>query len=120
MRIVIGLGLLALAVYCVIDCVGGEERRRLGVPTWLWVLLIIALPGLGPLIWLLMSRTYGNGGATTPRRPTRPVAPDDDPAFLADLDRHPRTEHHDDESTGEDRPENEGHGPEERGDGRSG
>ncbi|UFU02498.1 PLDc N-terminal domain-containing protein [Ruania suaedae] len=89
MRIVIGLGLLALAVYCVIDCVGGEKRRRLGLPTWLWVLVIIALPGLGPLLWLLLSRTYG-GGASSPRRPARPVAPDDDPAFLADLDRHSR------------------------------
>ncbi|UFU05822.1 PLD nuclease N-terminal domain-containing protein [Ruania halotolerans] len=88
--VLLGLVVLALTVYSVIDCVGGEEQRRKNLPTWLWVTLIVALPVLGALIWLLVSRSAGASGQPAPRRRTGPLAPDDDPAFLADLDRRTR------------------------------
>lgn len=48
-------------------------------------------------IWLLQSRgdrrrSAGGGSRPQPRAPRRPVAPDDDPEFLAELDRRSRAE----------------------------
>lgn len=48
-------------------------------------------------IWLLQSRgdrrrSAGGGPRPQPRGPRRPVAPDDDPEFLAELDRRSRAE----------------------------
>ncbi len=40
------------------------------------------------LIWLMQARARRSPGpAASPRRQRRPLAPDDDPAFLAELDR---------------------------------
>ncbi|SED57671.1 PLD nuclease N-terminal domain-containing protein [Ruania alba] len=107
MRILLFLAVLALTVYSVIDCVGGEEERRKGIPTWLWVTLIIALPVLGAIIWLAVSRSPGASGRPARPQRTQPLAPDDDAAFLADLDRRTKPkppadapEDEDDESNG--------------------
>jgi len=41
---------------------------------------------LATLIYLLVRFMQSRGGGTAPPRPPRPVAPDDDPTFLRDLD----------------------------------
>lgn len=97
--------LLALVVYALVDCVRHEDTGMpVGLPKAIWVVLIIVFPGAGALAWLVVSRANRQVGRTArpgqpsssggfPSRPTarrpapRPVAPDDDPEFLASLDR---------------------------------
>lgn len=84
MRFLVPLLLLAITVYGIVDCAQADERTRRNVPLWVWVLVMVALPGLGAIIWLVLSRLI-EPTATPPR--SRPVAPDDDPDFLRYLDR---------------------------------
>ena len=87
MRFLVALAVIAITVYSVIDCVRAEDRQRRGLPAWLWVTVIIVLPGVGALVWLLVSRTAPDPRPRGYTRPSRPVAPDDDPDFLAGLAR---------------------------------
>lgn len=97
-RVVIVLIVVALTVYALTDCIGSEESERSGIPRGLWVLMIVALPILGPLAWLITS----NKGRARPAAPRGPIAPDDDPDFLWRLrreeERRRRAEGDDDSS----------------------
>jgi len=98
---------LALVIYALVDCVRSDDSEMpVGLPKAVWVVLIVIFPGAGAVAWLVVSRVARQGQRTggrpvyrggssahpsAPRRPvTRQVAPDDDPEFLASLDR-PRT-----------------------------
>ncbi|MFV0252884.1 MAG: PLD nuclease N-terminal domain-containing protein [Beutenbergiaceae bacterium] len=83
MRQLIALAVLALTVYGIVDCVRADERDRKGIPLWAWIVLMVVLPGVGAIIWLISSR-LGSSGASAPR--PGPVAPDDDPEFLRELE----------------------------------
>ena len=76
---------LALTLYALIDCVRTDETLVKGLPKIVWVLLIILIWVIGPLAWIIAGRerTW-----EVPQRPAppRPIAPDDDPDFLRDLD----------------------------------
>jgi hypothetical protein len=81
---------IALAIFCLIDLGmtrGGEDVRIL--PRWAWVLVILLFPILGPIAWLFAGRPKSERppSRNVPRSPSSPIAPDDDPAFLADLER---------------------------------
>lgn len=92
-RIVLLLFLLNLALVfaAIVDCLGGEQKPR----RWsrlTWSLFIVFGIVVGPLAWFM----YGRPGKRLPAPwdnigspPTgqRPLAPDDDPDFLADLAR---------------------------------
>lgn len=73
----------AFALYCAFDVLGSDARRRRGVPTLVWVLVVL-LPVLGGVVWLLVSRSAPAPGQSRAAR--GPVAPDDDPEFLRRLD----------------------------------
>ncbi len=79
----------ALLVYCLIDVAQADPARVRALPKGLWALLIVVLPFLGSIAWLLAGRPgTGPGGPRLPgARRRAPAAPDDDPAFLADLAR---------------------------------
>lgn len=84
---------IALIVYAFIDCLQTDERLvPPGLPKPVWLLLIGLVPVIGALAWLLVSRLPTDGSSR--RRPTRPIAPDDDPEFLANLDWEARKAHH--------------------------
>jgi ABC-type transport system involved in cytochrome c biogenesis permease component len=74
--------LLAVTVYAVVEAVM-TPRERLRRKGW-WLLAIVALPLVGPVLWLAVGRRSreapDDGGG---RRP--PIAPDDDPDFLRGL-----------------------------------
>lgn len=53
-----------------------------------------ALIILGTLIYLVVRLVQSRGGGPAPRRSPRPVAPDDDPTFLRDLDEQVWRERH--------------------------
>ena len=87
MRFLIALAVIAVTVYSVIDCARADDHQRRGLPAWLWVTVIILLPGVGGLVWLVVSRLAGEQRPGPTVRQSRPLAPDDDPDFLAGLSR---------------------------------
>jgi hypothetical protein len=87
-RLLFGLGVVVviLTIYTLVDCAVFDRNRVRGVPRWAWILMIILLPVLGPVLWLLIGRgRRSNSGPAG--RVTRSIAPDDDPDFLRGLDR---------------------------------
>lgn len=93
-RVLAVLAVLALAIYCLVECIQTDRSQVRVLPKALWLFLIL-IPVVGPLAWLLLGRPRrGGGGAATqpatPRRAPAPRAPDDDPAFLAQLDERRR------------------------------
>ncbi|GAB2660427.1 PLD nuclease N-terminal domain-containing protein [Kribbella swartbergensis] len=87
---------LALSVYALFSCIQTPDEDVPHLPKLVWIVLIVFVPFVGPIVWLLMlrSRLGRRDRGTGPVKPAaRPVAPDDDPDFLASLDRYrdPRT-----------------------------
>lgn len=75
---------LALFIYGLIDCVRSEPADVRSIPKAAWVLVIILLPLVGVLLWFFLGRPqYGPQPGTYPRQP---LAPDDDPDFLRNLE----------------------------------
>ena len=96
---------LALSIYALFSCIQTRDEDVPYLPKLIWVLLIVLVPFVGPITWILMSRAHyrkksaasghaggsrgpGLGGPDRPVSRPRPVAPDDDPEFLAWLDRN--------------------------------
>jgi hypothetical protein len=88
-RLLFGLGVVVviLTIYTVVDCAVFDRDRIRGVPRWVWIFLIILLPVIGPVLWLLIGRGRRNTAGPAGGRVMRSVAPDDDPDFLRGLDR---------------------------------
>jgi hypothetical protein len=97
--VLLGLALLAFWLYCLFDAITTPEQDVRNLPKLLWVLILVLLPGLGGILWLLLGRPLSEetvrrrraGGPGRPRPPL-PRGPDDDPAFLRDLDQRMRRE----------------------------
>lgn len=110
------LAALAVWLYCVLDSATADRAEVRRLPKGLWVAVVLLTFILGALAWL----AWGRPRATTARRPilgssgrtawpSRPgradipgtgmfgrgsrPAPDDDPEFLAGLDRRAAEEH---------------------------
>ena len=88
-RLLFGLGVVVviLTVYAVVDCALFDRNRIRGVPRWAWILMIVFLPVLGAVLWLVIGRGRRSNAANTGGRVIRSMAPDDDPDFLRGLDR---------------------------------
>lgn len=96
---------IALAIFALFDLARSLPEERAGIRRWAWVVIVVFLPVLGPIVWIVVSRSSrrsspprpappGRGPARGPLRPpTRrpgPVAPDDDPEFLWRLEQQRR------------------------------
>jgi len=85
---------IALLLYTLIDCIQTDERRVRNLPKLLWTVIIVLVPFVGPIAWLLGGRPPREKAGAWPLRPPapgekrRPIAPDDDPEFLAGLGKH--------------------------------
>jgi hypothetical protein len=77
----LGLALVILTVYTLVDCAMFDRKRIRGLPRWVWIFVIVLVPLIGPLLWLLV----GHGRSTPATRSFRSVAPDDDLEFLRGL-----------------------------------
>lgn len=91
---------IALIVYAFMDCAQTDSTAMPAkISKSLWLLLIVLVPVLGALIWLFFKYqhifksdyTMGSFGAgqspfSRPKKPSGPLAPDDDPDFLARLE----------------------------------
>ena len=76
----LGLALVILTVYTLVDCAVFDRKRIRGLPRWVWIFVIVLVPLIGPLLWLFVGH-----GRATPSRSFRSVAPDDDLDFLRGL-----------------------------------
>ena len=75
---------LALTIYCVVDAIQTADSAVRNLPKLGWLVLILLFPLVGPAAWLIAGRPrYGR--RATPRPPSRPRGPDDDPDFLKGL-----------------------------------
>jgi hypothetical protein len=107
---------LVLMVYTLIDCGQDEDVERTGLPTPLWIILIILVAYLGPIAWLVISKiAKPKDRPAYPRpapppflgRPARrpgPAAPDDDLDFLRRLDEQARRTRRQNQAKGESDP----------------
>jgi hypothetical protein len=86
---------LALMVFALIDCLSTDEHEIRALPRVVWVFIILLFSPFGAIAWLLAGRPQRDParraswlpGNSFPAasRPRRPLAPDDDPDFLRDL-----------------------------------
>lgn len=79
---VFGIALLvAFWIYALVDAIRTDEFRARGLPKGAWVFIVVILPIIGGILWFTIGKERmsrpGKGGV-----PSRPVYPDDDPAFL--------------------------------------
>lgn len=94
------LVIVALSIYALIDAIKTDSSSTPGrISKPIWIVFIAIVPILGPLGWLLMknqdlfkssnplnSQVADRGWFTKKDAPRGPVAPDDDPDFLARLE----------------------------------
>jgi Phospholipase_D-nuclease N-terminal len=93
-RYLIPLGIVAVGViiYALIECLMTPKHQVRAFPKAAWVMVILLVPLIGALLWLFLGRARtrrnGSGGAPggRPSAPRRPSSPDDDAAFLRQLD----------------------------------
>ena len=71
---------VALDVFAIVDLALIDPRRVRTLNKFVWVLIILVLPVVGALLWFLVGRERRDAGGSR-----RTVAPDDDPAFLRNL-----------------------------------
>lgn len=71
----LALVLIAFWVFTIVDCALQPPTRHRGVSKPVWILIVVALPVIGGILWLVVGRT---------RRTAVPEyrAPDDNPDFL--------------------------------------
>ncbi|WEO77716.1 PLD nuclease N-terminal domain-containing protein [Cryobacterium sp. SO2] len=88
-RLLFGLGVVVviLTIYTLVDCAVFDRNRIRGVPRWVWIFVIILIPVIGPVLWLLIGRGRRGNAGPAGGRVMRSMAPDDDPDFLRGLDR---------------------------------
>ncbi|AUY51212.1 PLD nuclease N-terminal domain-containing protein [Streptomyces sp. CB01881] len=87
---------LALWVWAFIDCLTTPEEEVKHLPKVIWVIIVLLFPLVGSIAWLVAGKQRGalrtDGAGRTSGHPEyerprdgRPLAPDDDPEFLASL-----------------------------------
>ncbi len=91
-RVIATLLLIGASLYSFFDVLGTDKSlfRRVAKSAWL---VIVLVPAVGPVLWFSVGRSQraaARGGRegviTLPSSRRRPMAPDDDPAFLRKLD----------------------------------
>ncbi|MGW4380658.1 PLD nuclease N-terminal domain-containing protein [Kitasatospora sp. NPDC004531] len=96
LRVVPTVALLALWVWAFIDCLTTPEDEIRHLPKVVWVLIVLLFPLVGSIAWLVAGKNRARRRAAWPDGPAagragyerpRPLAPDDDPEFLASLKR---------------------------------
>lgn len=78
--LVFGVVALVLDVFAIVDLVLIDRSRVRAFPKVVWIVIIVAVPFVGALLWFVVGRSWGRS-----RPEPRVVAPDDDPAFLRNL-----------------------------------
>jgi cbb3-type cytochrome oxidase subunit 3 len=76
---------VAVIVWSIVDIVLIDSRRVRGIPKGGWIVLVLLLPVVGSVLWFLLGRERLTAAARYAAM--GPIAPDDDPEFLNQLNR---------------------------------
>ena len=82
-KVLLVLAVIGVTIYAAIDCIRSDDAEIRGLPKPLWLLLIVAFPLFGGVLYIVLGR-QPMPGAPTSRR-LRTIGPDDDPDFLRSL-----------------------------------
>lgn len=83
--------IVGLTLYTLLDAVRTPAHEARTLPKWLWVLVTLLFPVVGPLMWLILGRPKAQPAADVPRpgfgqRRSTPApsvsSPDDDEEYL--------------------------------------
>ena len=75
--------ILAMTVYCATEVMQADRDGVRHLAKWLWFIVVLILPVIGPALWLLFGRPTADSVDDAPDR--RPLGPEDDPDFLRRL-----------------------------------
>lgn len=89
-RVVLAVAVLVIFVYGLVDVIRTDGRLTRGISKPAWIVVMIVLPVLGAILWLLIGRPRDS--APVRRAQSHPIAPDDDPDFLRNLERRRRNQ----------------------------
>ena len=94
LRVVGVVIVLVIFVYALVDVIRTDGHQTRGISKPAWIIVMIVLPLLGAILWFIFGRPYNKPTAKPVRR--QPVAPDDDPEFLRNLETRRRNQAEDD------------------------
>lgn len=66
---IVGLALLGLWLFCVIDVIMTEEAACRNLPKTAWVLFVLLMLDLGAVLWLIAGRTWDRSSNSAGYRP---------------------------------------------------
>ncbi|MGH2720371.1 MAG: PLD nuclease N-terminal domain-containing protein [Actinomycetota bacterium] len=88
----VGLVVLGLWIFCILDVISTDEVLVRNIPKLLWLGIVVFLPTIGSVAWLVLGRPAGAGfqigsrvGVHRPQK--RTLGPEDSPEFLGNLER---------------------------------
>jgi len=84
LRVVVPIVILAVFVYGLVDLIRTDARLTRGISKTAWIFVQILLPVVGATLWFLIGRPRSTGAAAVTY--SHPIAPDDDPDFLRNLE----------------------------------
>ena len=84
LRVVVPIVILAVFVYGLVDLIRTDARLTRGISKTAWVFVQVLLPLVGAVLWFLIGRPRATDAA--PVAYSHPIAPDDDPEFLRNLE----------------------------------
>ncbi|MDI3213001.1 PLD nuclease N-terminal domain-containing protein [Arthrobacter sp. AL12] len=84
LRVVVVVAVLVVFVYGLVDVIRTDPRQTKGISKPAWIVVQIVLPVIGAILWFLIGRPRGTSPART--NYSHPIAPDDDPDFLRNLE----------------------------------
>jgi hypothetical protein len=84
LRVVVPIVVLVVFVYGLVDVIRTDARLTKGISKPAWIVVQILLPVVGAVLWFIIGRPRGTGAA--PASYSHPLAPDDDPEFLRNLE----------------------------------
>lgn len=76
-----GFAVIAFTIYALVDLFMTQNPRVRAFPKPVWIAVVVALPILGPLLWLFVGKTSGRSR----KKNVGGQAPDDDPRFLGSM-----------------------------------
>jgi Phospholipase_D-nuclease N-terminal len=90
LRVALAVAVLVIFVYGLVDVIRTDGRLTRGISKPAWIVVMIVLPVVGAILWLLIGRPRGASPQQQSQR--HPIAPDDDPDFLRNLENRRRHE----------------------------
>ena len=77
-----GVAAVALTIYALVDLFMTHAPKVRAFPKPVWIVVVVALPVIGPVLWLLVGKAKPRSASSATSR----KAPDDDPSFLGSID----------------------------------